>query len=277
VDALGVHRVLAACEQAKAKGLAVVSGLTLRYMDSFREAIKRVHDGAVGEVRTILANDYRNATWSLQRKPDWTDMEWQMRNWPHFTWLSGDFNVEQHVHNLDVCAWAMGDRYPVKAIGLGGQQVRKGPGNIFDHHSVVYEYEDGTRLVSNCRQISGCKQDIGVDVLGSTGTLRLTEQKGGMRITGAKPWEFDRAPTNGYQVEHDELFASIRAGKPINNGEGLAKSTLLAIMGRWATYTGQEITWDMAWNSKQDLTPASYEFGPLPMPPVATPGVTKFV
>jgi hypothetical protein len=131
--------------------------------------------------------------------------------------------------------------------------------------------------VSNCRQISGCKQDIGVDVLGSTGTLRLTEQKGGMRITGAKPWEFDRAPTNGYQVEHDELFASIRAGKPLNNGEGLAKSTLLAIMGRWATYTGQEITWDMVWNSKQDLTPASYEFGPLPMPPVATPGVTKFV
>jgi predicted dehydrogenase len=276
VDALGVHRVLAACEQAKAKGLAVVSGLTLRYMDSFREAIKRVHDGAVGEVRTILANDYRNATWSLQRKPDWTDMEWQMRNWPHFTWLSGDFNVEQHVHNLDVCAWAMGDRYPVKAIGLGGQQVRKGPGNIFDHHSVVYEYEDGTRLVSNCRQITGCKKDIGVDVLGSTGTLRLSEQKGGMRITGAKPWEFEGAPTNGYQVEHDELFASIRAGKPINNGEGLAKSTLLAIMGRWATYTGQEITWDMIWNSKQDLTPASYEFGPLPMPPVATPGVTKF-
>ena len=106
--------------------------------------------------------------------------------------------------------------------------------------------------------------------------MRLTEQKRGVRITGAQPWEFDTAPANGYQVEHDELFQSIRDGQPMDNGETLAKSTLLAIMGRWATYTGQEITWDMAWNSKQDLTPPSYEFGPLPMPPVATPGVTKF-
>ena len=276
VDAPGVRRVLAACAQAKAKGLSIVSGLTLRYIDSYRAAMQRVHAGAIGEIRMLQANDYRGAIWSLPRKPEWSDMEWQMRNWPHFTWLSGDFNVEQHVHNLDVCAWAMGDRYPVKAMGLGGQQVRKGPGNIFDHHSVVYEYDDGARLVSNCRQIPGPKQEIGVEVLGSTGSLRLTEEKRGVRITGAQPWEFDTAPTNGYQVEHDELFQSIRDGQPMDNGETLAKSTLLAIMGRWATYTGQEITWDMAWNSKQDLTPPSYEFGPLPMPPVATPGVTKF-
>ena len=265
VDALGAHRVLAACEAAKAKGLSFVSGLTLRYLEPYREAMERLHGGAIGEI------------WSLPRKADWSDMEWQMRNWYHFTWLSGDFNVEQHVHNLDACAWAMGNQYPVKAIGLGGQQVRRAPGNIFDHHSVVYEYADGTRLVSNCRQIPGCKGDIGVDIIGSTGTLWLTQKEGGVRITGAQPWEFGRAFTNPYQVEHDELFQSIRDDKPINNAETLAKSTLLAIMGRWATYTGQEITWDMAWNSKEDLTPPAYEFGPLPMPPVATPGVTKYV
>jgi predicted dehydrogenase len=277
VDALGVHRVLKATADARARGLSLVSGLTLRYIDSFREAIRRVHDGAIGTVRTLLANDYRNSIWSLPRKPDWTDMHWQMRNWPHFTWLSGDFNVEQHVHNLDVCAWAMGDRYPVRAIGLGGQQVRKEPGNIFDHHSVVYTYEDGAQLVSNCRQIPGCVQDISVQVLGTKGTLQLKERKGGVNITGDQPWEFDRESTNGYQVEHDELFQGIRDGKPVNNGESLAKSTLLAIMGRLATYTGQEITWDMAWNSKEDLTPASYEWGDLPMPPVAMPGKTKYV
>jgi predicted dehydrogenase len=276
VDAPGVHRVLAACQQAKAKGLSVVSGLTLRYFDSLREGVKRIHDGAIGTVRTLLANDYRGPLWSLPRKPDWSDMEWQLRNWPYFTWLSGDFNVEQHVHNLDLCIWVLGDRYPVKAIGTGGQQVRKAPGNIYDHHSVVYEFEDGARLVSNCRQIPGCKQDVGVEVLGSTGTAHLVDNKGGVWIKGPQAWEFDREPGNGYQVEHDELFASIRAGRPINNGEGLAKSTLLAIMGRMATYTGQEITWDMAWNSKEDLTPPSYEFGPLPMPPVAVPGVTKY-
>jgi myo-inositol 2-dehydrogenase/D-chiro-inositol 1-dehydrogenase len=199
-----------------------------------------------------------------------------MRNWPHFTWLSGDFNVEQHVHNLDVGAWVMGDTYPVKAMGLGGQQVRKEPGNIFDHHSVVYTYENGAQLVSNCRQIPGCKQDISVEVLGSRGTLRLEEHKGGVRITGGETWQFAGEPTNGYQVEHDELFQGIRAGQPVNNGESLAKSTLLAVMGRLATYTGQEITWDMAWNSKEDLTPPSYEWGDLPMPPVARPGKTKY-
>jgi len=276
VDAPGVHRVLAACEQAKAKGLSVVSGLTLRYYEPFREAVKRIHAGAIGEVRAILANDYRGPLWSLPRKPHWSDMEWQLRNWPYFTWLSGDFNVEQHVHNLDLAVWALGERYPVKAIGTGGQQVRKAPGNIFDHHSVVYEYDDGTRLVSNCRQIPGCKQDIGVVALGSKGTADLSEKKGGVQITGGQPWAFDGDSGNAYQVEHDELFKSVRDGKPINNGESLAKSTLLAIMGRLATYTGQEITWDMAWNSKQDLTPASYELGPLPMPPVAMPGVTKY-
>jgi predicted dehydrogenase len=278
VDAPGVHSVLRSCEEAKKKQLSVVSGLCLRYFDPFREAVQRIHDGAVGQVRTLMANDYRGGIWIKPRQPEWTDMHWQMRNWYYFTWLSGDFNVEQHVHNLDVCAWAMGDKYPVKAIGMGGREVRKGPeyGNIFDHHSVSYEYTDGTRLISNTRQMEGCKNDISVHVLGSKGTALLSERRHGTRISGTDEWVYRNEARNLYQVEHDELFAGIRNGKPINNGEYMAKSTLLAIMGRMATYTGQEITWDMAWNSKEDLTPAKYEWGPIAAPPVAVPGVTRY-
>ena len=279
VDAPGVHSVLRSCEEARRKKLSVVSGLCLRYHAPYVEAIRRIHDGAVGQVRTLLANDYRGPIWIMPRQPDWTDMHWQMRNWYYFTWLSGDFNVEQHVHNLDVCAWAMKDQYPVKAIGMGGREVRKGPeyGNIFDHHSVVYEYPDGTRLISNTRQIDGCKNDISVHVLGTGGTALLTERRNGARITAKDEWVYKDEPKNLYQVEHDELFAGIRAGQPINNGEYMAKSTLLAIMGRMATYTGREITWDMAWNSKEDLTPPKYEWGEITAPSVAVPGVTQFV
>lgn len=279
VDAPGVHSVLRSCEEAKRKRLSVVSGLCLRYFDPFTEAIHRIHDGAIGQVRTLFANDYRGVIWIKPRQPDWTDMHWQMRNWYYFTWLSGDFNVEQHVHNLDVCAWAMGDKYPIKAIGMGGREVRKGPefGNIFDHHSVTYEYADGTRLISNTRQMDGCKNDISVHILGSQGTALLSERRNGTSITARDKWVYSNEVRNLYQVEHDELFASIRNGKPINNGEYMAKSTLLAIMGRMATYTGQEITWDMAWNSKEDLTPPKYEWGPIAAPAVAVPGVTRYV
>jgi predicted dehydrogenase len=278
VDAPGVHSVLRSCEEAKRRRLAVVSGLCLRYHDPYREAIQRIQEGGIGEVRCLLANDYRGPIWVKPRQPDWTDMHWQMQNWYYFTWLSGDFNVEQHVHNLDLCAWAMGETYPVKAIGMGGREVRKGPeyGNIFDHHSVVYEYADGAQLISNTRQMEGCKSDISVKVLGNQGTAYLNERRNGVRISGKDSWAYSGDERSMYQVEHDELFASIRAGTPINNGEYMAKSTLLAIMGRMATYTGQEITWEMAWNSKEDLTPSRYEWGDLATPQVAIPGVTKF-
>ncbi len=279
VDTAGVHSVLRSCEEAKKKNLAVVSGLCLRYHTPYREAVHRIQDGVIGEVRSLLANDYRGPIWVKPRQPEWTDMHWQMQNWYYFTWLSGDFNVEQHVHNLDLCAWVMGDQYPIKAIGMGGREVRKGGdyGNIFDHHSVVYEYANGARLISNTRQIEGCKSDISVTVLGSKGTAYLTERRNGVRISAQSEWSYRGEEKNLYQVEHDELFASIRAGKPINNGEYMAKSTLLAIMGRMATYTGQEITWDMAWNSKEDLSPPRYEWGDIATPEVAVPGVTRYV
>lgn len=278
VDAPGVRSVLASCEAAGRKGVSVVSGLCLRYDAGFRETVRRLRDGAVGEVVTLFANDYRGERWVRPRERGQTDMQYQMRNWYNFTWLSGDFNVEQHVHFLDVCAWVMGDEYPIRAMGLGGRAVYTGrdSGNIYDHFSVVYEYRSGARLVSNCRQQPGCKNDICAHVLGSKGKAVLSERTGGLSIRAAADWAYDGPANEMYQVEHDELFASIRSGKPINNGEYMAKSTLLAIMGRMAAYTGQQITWDAALNSKEDLSPPRYDWDvKLPDPPVAEPGVTK--
>jgi predicted dehydrogenase len=207
-------------------------------------------------------------------------MVWQMRNWYYFTWLCGDFNVEQHVHFLDVCAWVMKNEYPVRAVGLGGRQVRTGPeyGHIYDHFSVVYEYANGAKLFSNCRQQPRCKNDISAHIVGTKGRAELSERRKGPFIqTSGGTWHYDGPTNEMYQTEHDELFASIRSGKPINNGDYMAKSTLLAIMGRMAAYTGQLITWEMAMNSKEDLTPAKYDWDlALPVPPVAKPGVTKF-
>jgi myo-inositol 2-dehydrogenase / D-chiro-inositol 1-dehydrogenase len=279
VDAPGVRRVLAICEEAKAKNLSVVSGLCLRYDWGFRETVKRIHDGAVGKIVSLQANDYRGPIWVKPRQPEWSDMTWQMRNWYYFTWLSGDFNVEQHVHYLDVSAWLMGNQYPVRAVGLGGRQVRTGPefGHIYDHFSVTYEFADGVKLFSNCRQQAGCVNDMSCHVQGSQGTAKITERKKGLTIASdTGQWTYDGPDSNLYQNEHDEFFASIRSGRPINNGDYMAKGTLIAIMGRMACYTGQAITWDMALNSKEDLTPPTYDWNqPMPVPPVAMPGVTK--
>jgi predicted dehydrogenase len=280
VDAPGVRAVLETCRQAAAKKLSVVSGLCLRYDNGFREAVKRIRGGEIGEVCTLQANDYRGTIWVHPRLPDWTDMHWQMRNWYYFTWLSGDFNVEQHVHFLDACTWAMGEEYPVRAIGTGGRQVRTGPeyGHIYDHFSVVYEYANGAKLFSNCRQQGNCANDMSGHVVGTKGRAQLSEKDRQMWIKSASgEWVFEGPANQMYQTEHDELFASIRSGKPINNGEYMARSTLLAIMGRMAAYTGKVITWDMALNSREDLTPPRYEWGTIATPEVAMPGRTKFV
>jgi myo-inositol 2-dehydrogenase / D-chiro-inositol 1-dehydrogenase len=274
VDGPGVRSVLASCEEAKKKNLSVVSGLCFRYHEGFVETIKRIHDGALGEIRGVQANDYRGAIWVKPRQPEWSDMEWQMRNWYYFTWLSGDFNVEQHVHYLDVCTWIMG-QYPVRALGVGGRTVRTGPeyGNIYDHHHVTYEYANGAKLYATCRQFAGCHNDISAHVLGSKGLAVLSDRK--LAFMTDSPWEYKGPKTNMYQNEQDVFFASIRSGKPINNGDYMAKSTLLAIMGRMATYTGQLVTWEQAMNSKEDLTPPHYEWTKLATPAIAVPGVTE--
>ncbi len=280
VDGPGVRSVLATCAEAKKKNLSIVSGLCIRYDQGFRDAIQRIHDGAIGDVTALQANDLRGGIWVKKRLPDWTDMTYQMRNWYYFAWLSGDFNVEQHVHMLDVCAWVMKDQYPVKAVGLGGRAQRTAPeyGHIFDHHSVVYEFANGVKCFAQCRQQTGLPGDISVPVFGSKGNGFLSERKNGLRLTGPNmKWVHKDDVKNMYQVEHDELFASIRSGKPINNGEYMSHSTLMAIMGRMATYTGQPITWEMALNSKEDLSPPAYDWNvKLAHPPVAVPGITKF-
>ena len=276
VDAPGVRSVLETCRLAKSKQLAVVSGLCLRYHAGFQETVQRIHDGQIGELVHLEANDYRGPIWTREREPDWTDMHWQMRNWYYYTWLSGDFNVEQHVHYLDVCAWLKG-AYPTRAVGMGGREVRKGDqfGNIFDHHSVTYYFEDGSRLVSNTRQQSNCYREMSAYAFGTQGVAEVSERR--LEIERPERWRFRGKPRNMYQVEHDLLFRSIRQGKPINNGEYMCQSTLLAIMGRMATYTGQEVTWKQAESSTESLGPKRYEWGAAPEAPIAVPGVTELV
>jgi predicted dehydrogenase len=281
VDAGGVRSVLETCARAKEKKLSVVSGLCLRYDFGFAEIMKRVHDGAIGDILTLRANDYRGGRWFKERKPDMSEMTYQMRNWYNFTWLSGDFNVEQHVHFLDICSWVMKDQYPVKAIGMGGRQVFTGPeyGNVYDHFSIVYEYANGAQLFANTRQHPKCKSDLSASAVGTRGKATFIEKTKGKRLKNADgEYVYAGEENNIYQTEHDRLFESIRKGTPINNGEYMAKSTMLAIIGRMAAYTGQEITWEKAMNSKEDLTPAKYDWDAKPPEmAIAVPGVTKFI
>jgi predicted dehydrogenase len=280
VDGPGVRAVLAACTEAHRKNLSVCSGLCLRFDAGHQETVKRIHEGALGDLVALQANDLRGPIWVEKRQKGMSDMEYQMRNWYYFTWLSGDFNVEQHVHLLDLCSWLMKGEYPAKAVGLGGRQVRTGPdyGNIYDHHSVVYEYTNGVKVFAQCRQQVGCKNDISVYALGNKGTGVVSEHE--LSLSAGNKWRYRQRKdkrTNMYQVEHDVLFASIRSGKPINHGDYMSKSTLMAIMGRMATYTGQVVEWEKALASKEDLSPPKYEWGPLEAAPVAIPGQTKLV
>ena len=258
VDAPGVRSVLATCEAAKKKNLSVVSGLCLRYYDPIREAVQRVHNGEIGDIVTLQANDHRGAPWTKPRQPDWTDMQYQMRNWYNFTWLSGDFNVEQHVHFLDVCSWVMKNEYPVRAVGLGGKQVRTrtDDGQIYDHFSVMYEYANGAKLFSNCRQQNGCYGEMSAQAQGTKGRAQFSDSLRRWPVfvkAAGNDWSFKGKENNLYQTEHEELFAGIRVGKPINNGD--RPRALLAILGRMAAYTGQSITWEQAHELRRGARP----------------------
>jgi predicted dehydrogenase len=275
VDGPGVRSVLASCEEARRHRLSVVSGLCYRYSPAKRETIRRVHDGAVGDIIAIQTTYNTGTLWHFPRQPGWSDMEWQLRNWLYFTWLSGDHIVEQFVHSLDKAAWAMRDQYPARAYGTGGRQVRTQPdfGHIYDHHTVVYEYGNGVKVFAMTRQQARTRNDVTDYVMGTQGVAELMAH----RITGRNAWAYPRAQSRGedmYQQEHNELFASIRSGNPINNGDYMCKSSLMGILGRMAAYTGQVVTWEQALNSREDLTPARMEFGELAVAPVAQPGIT---
>jgi predicted dehydrogenase len=283
VDAPGIRSVLASAEEAKKKNLNLVAGLCWRYDSGVRETMQRILDGAIGDVHTIQETFLTGRLWERPRQPDWTEMLFQLRNWYYFAWLSGDFNNEQHVHSLDKASWAMHDEPPVRAWGVGGRQVRVEPkyGDIFDHHAVVYEYKNGTQVYAFCRQIPGCYSDVTDIFVGTKGRANILQNK----IEGAAPWKYAGPKPNMYDVEHQELFAAIRAGKPINNGVYLAHSTMLAILGRMVNYTGQALTWEEAIHSRQTLAPATYAFDAQPpvLPdkegkyPIAIPGETKFI
>jgi len=273
VDAPGVRTVIAAAAMATQKKLGIVAGTQRRHQNAYVETIKRLHAGAIGDI--VAAQCYWNqgGLWMHKRQEAWSDMEWQLRNWLYFTWLSGDHIVEQHLHNIDVINWVM-KGHPVKAMGMGGREVRTSPdyGHIFDHFAVEYEYENGARLMSMCRQIDGCANNVSEHVIGTKG-----DANPGGYIGGAQKWRYEGPGNNPYVQEHTDLVASIRAGKPLNEGKSVAESTLTAIMGRMSAYTGKEITWDQALNSKENLIPFKLEFGPLPTPPVAVPGQTQLI
>src|SRR5688500_14529632 len=266
VDAAGIRSVLATYEAAREKSLGIVAGTQRRHQARYLEAIKRIHDGGIGEVVSGQVFWNQGGLWSREKRAEWTEAEWQIRNWLYFTWLSGDHIVEQHVHNIDVANWVMAG-HPVKATGMGGRQHRTEPkyGHIYDHFAVDFEYPNGARVMSMCRQIEGTRGRIGEHFIGSAGRSDASTF-----IDGAKAWKHP-APdkeVNPYVQEHTDLVASLRAGKPLNELKQVAESTLTAIMGRESAYTGQEITWDEMLNAKQTLGPSPVVFGDLVVPPV---------
>jgi predicted dehydrogenase len=241
--------------------------------------MKRVMDGQIGEVVAIESTYNSQGVWEPRKTREQcnSDMEYQMRNWYYYCWLSGDHIVEQAVHGIDTIGWVMNDKPPLRCWGLGGRQSRTDAryGNIWDHFSVVYEYPGNVRGYHHCRHWINTPPQVKDYVLGTKGTADVFENA----ITGSNKWKYRGSKSNArsmYQIEHDEMFAAIRAGKPINNGEKAAASTLLALMGRTAAYTGEIITPEMILNSKENLSPASYEFGTLATPPIPVPGTTKF-
>ena len=274
VDGPGVRLCLKTTEEAKAKNLAVVCGLQRHHQFGYLESMKRIHGGEIGDIVASRAYWNMGSLWMHPRKPEWSDVEWQLRNWLYFAWLSGDHICEQHVHNLDVINWAK-QSHPVRCFGHGGREVRKEPsyGHIFDHHDVHYEYADGSWMFSQCRQIPGCLNSVSEHLIGTKGKANLD---GGGRwfIEGDSKWRYEGPRNDPYQTEHDDLFASIRSGKPLNEGQFVAESTLTAIMGRMATYSGKMVTWEQALSSDLRLGPTKYEFGPLAVDPVAIPGET---
>jgi myo-inositol 2-dehydrogenase / D-chiro-inositol 1-dehydrogenase len=282
VDAPGVRSVLASVEEAKKKNLNIVSGLCWRYHPAVRETMQRMKDGAIGDILSIQETYLTGAVGhSVQRTPGMSEMEFQMRSWYFFTWLSGDHNVEQHIHSLDKAAWAMNDEPPVAAWGIGGRQTPK-LGDIYDHHAVVYEYANGAQVHAYCCQQPGVYTDVSDRFVGTKGICTLEGSKG--QITGKNKWRYKGPDADMYNLEHVALFDAIRKGKPINNGLYMARSTMLAIMGRMVTTTGKRLTWDEAINSQQVLAPKTYAMDAEPpvMPdkdgkyPIATPGVTPF-
>ncbi|MFK7845289.1 MAG: Gfo/Idh/MocA family protein [Rhodothermales bacterium] len=277
VDAAGARSIIESGDMAAEKGLSIVAGTLYRRQDSFVQAVDRIHNGRIGEI--VAAQEYylTGPIWLRPRKPGMSDMEWQCRNWYYFTWLSGDQIVEQFVHNLDVINWVF-QGHPISCVGSGGRTKRVDPnyGHIYDNFSIEYVYEGGVRVTAMCRQMENCYSRTANRIIGTKGIADLNPDHSLIKShKGKVEFEFPEKGNNGYIQEHTDLINSIRENKPLNEAKQIAHSTLTAIMGREACYTGQEITWDEMLNSPQNLVPDTFAFSSMPPHEVAVPGITQ--
>jgi predicted dehydrogenase len=268
IDPAGVRQMQQACELAKQKKLSIMSGLHSRHHTGYAETVQRIQDGAIGEVVSIEENFLRAPYGVTERKPGLSELEWQLSTQYHFRWLSGDDVVQSLVHNLDRANWVMGGKAPVKCHGLGGRSSMTDPvyGDVFDHHSVIYEFDNGVRLYAFCRTTTGCYDEDSSIILGSKGRASVKS----CRIWGEQAWRW-QGRCDPYQIEHDKLFAAIRSGNPVNSGDYMARSTMIAVMGQLSCYTGKEVTWELA-NQSDFLYPPRPEDCHDGMTPPVLPG-----
>jgi predicted dehydrogenase len=271
VDGPGIRKVMAAAAVAKSKNLSVVAGTQRRHDVAYNQAITAIRDGMIGEVLHMNCYWNQGGLWHNPRKADWSDVEYQVRNWLYYSWLSGDHIVEQHVHNIDVCNWVMGS-HPTKAVSMGGRQSRTDTayGHVFDHFATEYEYANGAKMTSFCRQADGCASNVSEQIIGAKGKSNANTS-----IRGEKNWRFEGDRPNPYVLEHKRLYASIKAADGFNEGVQVAESTLTAIMGRMSAYSGEEVTWEKALNSTIITMPEHLDFGPKAVDAIAIPGKTK--
>jgi predicted dehydrogenase len=281
VDGPGVRHVLETVKMSKEKNVSLVAGFCWRYSNYIQDTVQQIRDGAIGDVLSYYATYYTNPVKPMPpadtRPAGMSDVEWQIRNWYNFTWTCGDSIVEQAVHSADKIAWIFKDQPPVSCVAVGGRTVPNGEGNIYDHFEVNYLYPNNVRAFLANRQIEGCYNENADYITGTKGTC-IIGRGPNPRIEGQTKWTFEGHKNDMYQAEHDVLFASIRQNKPVNDGERMATSTLLAMMGRMAAYTGREISWSEALNSQEAIFPAKLEWNmSLPVAPLAIPGKTRFV
>jgi predicted dehydrogenase len=257
IDIPGVKICMAACGDAQNKKLAVVSGLCWRYDPGLREAMKRVHDGAIGDIVAIQETYVSSPYYPFDRKPEWNEMEYQLRNWYHFNWLSGDQTAQQLIHSLDKSSWALGDKPPLRVWGMGGRQTCIAPrfGDQFDHQAVVFEYPNGVRVYGYTRDQEDCYVDVSDYIIGTKGRMSFNTAKYALSIEGQTNWAYQppEPRQNMYDVEHKELFDSIRSGKPINNSGYMCLSSMLAIAAQMAIYSGQAINWGQVLLSRRSF------------------------
>lgn len=288
VDAPGIRRVIATAKKAKEKGLGFMSGFCWRYDYPKRAVYDRILRGDIGNITAIYNTYNTGALWWKEVRPSWGKFKKELRNWLYYNWLSGDHIVEQAIHSIDLMSWAMGDKLPIRAVGTGGRQSRTEAkfGNVYDHFAITYEYENGVKGHHFSRQQKDTDRAYHIEIMGDKGRSYIDVMKR-HEILGAssKNWRWEDNHTrddrpNMYQVEHDELFASIRAGNPINDGITAANSTMLAIWGRMVAYTGKSLTWEEALGSEETLAPTIDDYDwdlDWEMLNVAKPGITKFV